>query len=271
MSAPQEGMHLAKEAQVMTEKMNPGVITAPPPEGGVQGGAQAVAFPKKFIARDKMDDEMNTKMQLMDKDGMTPFGQVYFDDKAAKWLERKAAVGEAANFDKWFGQNFNKNDLASRQFAQQINPQYYSDREREMAERADVVLRLKGIQLRGPQSKEDLYMQWLIDSGRVKLPKDWDRLGVSVTDQAGYEAVQAQQQKNYAFGLIRMPLFLSSVQRINRAQQNKTVGAWGNGNNASNTFTEGEPPRVNNNRNMPLSRGPAGTLAANMVDALRNQ
>lgn len=271
MSAPQEGMHLAKEAQVMTEKMNPGVITAPPPQGGVQGGAQAVAFPKKFIARDKMDDEMNTKMQLMDKDGMTPFGQVYFDDKAAKWLERKAAVGEAANFDKWFGQNFNKNDLASRQFAQQINPQYYSDREREMAERADVVLRLKGIQLRGPQSKEDLYMQWLIDSGRVKLPQDWDRLGVSVTDEAGYNRVQQQQKDNYAFGLIRMPLFLTNLQRARQANQNRAVGAWGDIANAPTTFAEGEPPQVAVDQNKPLSRGPGGTMAAHMVNTLRNQ
>lgn len=268
--ASREGMKLAREAQSLTERMNPGVFTAPAPKGGVQGGAQAVAFPKKFVAREKMDDEMNTKMQLMDEQGMTPFGQVYFDDKAAKWLERKAAVGESANFDSWFGRNFNKNDLASRQFAQQINPDYYSDREREMAERAEVVLKLKGIQLRGPQSKEDVYMQWLIDSGRVKLPEDWDRLGVSITTagEKEFKKHKDANKQNYAFGLIRMPLFLTNRQRERRATQNAAIGAWGEPDNAKNTFTEGEPPRVRNRNNQPLSRGDE-TLAAGMLGQLQ--
>ena len=226
-----EGMHIAKEAQELTERMAPGVITAPVDANtqGIQGGAVASQFPKKFDARDRMDDEMNMKMQLMDDKGMTPFGQVYYDDKVGKWLERKSAVAESANFDAWFGKNFHKNDLASRQWAQQVNPNFYSEREKEMADRAQMVLKIKGIQMRGPQSKEDLYIQYMIDSGRVKLPADWDRLGINLNtpgDRA-YDEIAAQQKERYAFGLIRMPLFLSSTQRQTRAVTNKALGAWG--------------------------------------------
>ena len=137
-----EGMKLANEGQRLTEKMARGVITAPASTQGVQGGAQAVQFERNFTARDPMDDEMNTKMQLMDKEGMTPFGQVYYDDKVGKWLERKEAMNEVANFDAYFNREFNKNDLASRQFAQQIYPEFYSSREREMMVRAEEVVKL---------------------------------------------------------------------------------------------------------------------------------
>ena len=226
-----EGMHIVKEAQVLTERMAPGVITAPVDDvTNVQGGAVAAQFPKKFDARDRMDDEMNMKMQLMDGQGMTPFGQVYYDERVGKWLERKSATAESANFDSWFGKNFHKNDLASRQWAQQVNPGFYSDREKDMADRAQMVLKIKGIQMRGPQSKEDLFIQYMIDSGRVKLPPDWDRLGLNLNTQGeeAYRAIQPAQRQNFAFGVIRMPLFLGEVQRSRRAEANQQLGAWGN-------------------------------------------
>lgn len=236
-----QGMHLAKEAQAVSEKMEDGIYTAGAPQGGVQGGAQAVMFQRKFDARDPMDAEMNQRMQLMDKNGMTPFGQVFYDDKIGRWIERKAAVSEAANFDRYFAKEFNKNDLASRQFAQKINPEFYQQREREMNERAEMVVKLKGIQLRGPQSKEDLYMLWLIESGRVRLPKDWDRIAPGFAgDDADLEREKgAFNKENYARGLIRLPLFLSSTQKRERADQNKVIGAWGDINAAPNFFSNG--------------------------------
>ncbi len=273
MSAPREGMKLAKEAQVLTERMRDGVITAPAPTGGVQGGAQAVQFQKKFDAKDKMDDEMNTKLQLMDETGMTPFGQVYYDDKVGRWLERKAAVSEAANFDAYFNREFNKNDLASRQWAQQIHPDFYKAREDEMNERAEIVLRLKKIQLRGPQDKQDLYMLWLIESGRVQLPADWDTIGPGYHANSITPAAKAQNERRYNQGLIRMPLFLTNVQRTHRAADNSAYGAWGDRDQGINYFNGGEPPNVNSNNNVPLSKHGAGasgrTLGFNFQNFLR--
>jgi len=203
MSAVNEGMHLAREAQRLNENMRDNLVTGANNNEGAQGGAGIVQLPRKLTAFDHMDDEMNTKMQLMDKTGMTPFGQVYYDDKVGKWLERKAAAVETANLDAWFNREFNKPDLAARQFAQQINPDFYRERERLMMERAQEVLKLKMIQLYGPQSKEDMFRLFLLDTGRVKLPKDWDRIG-SDGGQAGDVAAQAV---NFKSGLVRLPLF----------------------------------------------------------------
>lgn len=271
--ASTEGMKLAKEAQVMTERMRDGVITAPAPTDQVQGGAQAVQFQKKFAGKDKFDDEMNTKMQLMDETGMTPFGQVYYDDKVGRWLERKAAVSEAANFDSYFNREFNKNDLASRQWAQQIHPDFYKAREDEMNERAEIVLRLKKIQLRGPQDKQDLYMLWLIESGRVQLPPDWDTIGPAYHGTTITPAVQKENERRYNQGLIRMPLFLTNLQRADRASGNAGAGAWGDRTQARNYFNEGEPPAVSADNNVPLSKHGAGfagrTMGFNFQNFLR--
>lgn len=265
--APREGMMLAEQAQQLTEKMQDGVYTAPAQAEGIQGGAQAVQFRRKFDARDRYDDEMNTKMQLMDKDGMTPFGQVYYDDKVGRWLERKAATLEAANFDRYFNQNFNKNDLAARQFAQQINPEFYSQRMAEMNERANMVVKLKAIQLRGPQSKEDLYMLWLIESGRVVLPEDWDRIAPGMTGTEDSDEWKKEQDKSFAnlfAGLIRMPLFLSEKQRTTQAEQNKTGGYFGSSDFAKNFFgANGEPGAGN----APLTnRNKGSTMASLFLD-----
>jgi hypothetical protein len=263
-------MSLVREAQGITEKMQPGVYTAPAQTGGVQGGAQAVQFGRKFDARSRYDDEMNTKMQLMDKNGMTPFGQVYYDDKVGRWLQDKEAAVEAANFDSYFNANFNKNDLASRQWAQQIHPDFYTAREEEMNERAEMVLKLKKIQLRGPQNEEDLKILYLIEQGRVELPSDWDKIGPGYegTDPSAADIKRNQQQLTRE--LVRMPLFLTKSQHKNRAEANKGRGAWGNLNRVP-AFDGSEPPTVRNNQNVPIAKFSGGrTMGFNFANFLRS-
>jgi len=212
MSAINEGMHLGRQARDLQEHMRDGIITGVVDSSPSQGGAVAAQLPKRFTAYSARDDIVQMKQQLMDpKTGLSPFGRVYASDDDFKWLQKKEAAAEAVNYDGWFNANFNKNDLASRQFAQEINPGFYADRERELMERADTVLRLKKIQLRGPQSKEDLHMLFLLNSGRVALPDDWDRLGADWT--AGKPNAKELNQKQFQGGLIRMPLFTTQAQR----------------------------------------------------------
>jgi hypothetical protein len=266
MSAAKDGMKLANQAQELTEKMEDGVITAPAAQDKVQGGAKAVQFQRKFDARSQYDDEMNQKMQLMDKDtGMTPFGQVYYDDKVGRWLERKQAAVEAADFDAYFNKNFNVNDLAGRQWAQGIHPDFYKVREQEMSERADTVLKLKKIQLRGPQNEEDLHMLYLIESGRVQLPKDWDRIGAAYSGDKLDHDQQVAEERKLKSQLIRFPKFLTETQRGTRAEQNSTGGAWGDKGAAKNFFGGSEPPEVLPARNNPLAKPGTGKEEGTMA------
>ena len=253
MSAAREGMNLARQGQQISEKMAQGIYTGPAPADDVQGGAAAVQFPRKFTARSRYDDEMNTKMQLMDKDGMTPFGQVYYDEKVGRWLQDKEAAAEAADFDAYFGANFVKNDLASRQWAQGLHPEWFDAREEEMDERAEWVMKIKKIQLRGPQNEEDLKILYLIENGKVELPPGWDQIGPGFASKTVGRAERERNEEEFRKGLIRMPLFLTESQRQKRAGDNRAYGAWGNPETKA-AFYDGQPPGVDNKQNVPLSQ-----------------
>lgn len=257
MSAPREGKHLAHEAQQFSQKMRDGLVTGQTDNVGVQGGAKAAQLQRKFEAYDSRDDMVNLKMQLMDKDsGMTPFGQVYFSDKDARWLERKQAAAESANYDSWFNREYNKNDLASRQFAQEIHPEFYAAREREMMERVNEVVALKKIQLRGPQSKEDLYKLWLINTGRVVLPKDWDRIGADPTAGMSAAEQQAWSTNQFQSGLVKMPLFQTAGQRSAQAARLRDVQKLPGDPNASVNFFQWGSSALGEDANKKLARPP---------------
>lgn len=259
--ASAKGMKIANAGRDVSEVMEDGVITAAPDNTpNAQGGQQAVAMPRKFLSRDPMDDRMRQRMQLMDKDGMTPFGQVYYDDSVGRWLEKKEAATELANMDAWFGENYNKSSIAERQFAQQIYPEYYTEREKLMMERAAMVVKLKAIQLRGPRNKEDLMLQYLVQSGKVQLPQDWDRIGIS-TLKAPDATVQAQ---NFARGLVRLPRFETADQRVAFARSAKDLGG-----NTSLAARDAFGPDTNiaNSQNKLFPAIPGGTTLAERTKA----
>ena len=62
------------------------------------------------------------------------------------------------------------------------------------------------IQLRGPRTKEELQKLWLLSSGRVTLPENWDRIGEN------WDAQPADQAR-FMQGLVRLPKFLTPNER----------------------------------------------------------
>ncbi len=246
MSAVRQGAHLLNEAQNLNEKLEDGVYTAPAHTDPTQGGAGGVQFARKFSAREKKDDIMSLRQQLSDGKGHTPFGSMQFDDSDAEWILRKQDAVEAANYDSWFNVNFNKNDLADRQLAQQLDPQFYAAREREIMARAKEAVNIRLMQLRGPQSKEDMYKLYLIDSGKVKLPADWDRIGPVITSTKNVPAAVDQEQ--FRRGLIRLPRLTNYIQRQQNVTDNVNAGAWGSARSAKNIFSFGRNIPDENNR-----------------------
>lgn len=187
MSAVTEGGRIQNEAMRMQEQAEVGVQTNAQNvqvagDTGAQGGARAAQFPRKFSARSDRDDLVRMKMEMMDEDGMTPFGQVQFTERDARWLMEKQKAQEAANFDKWFGANFHTNDVAGRAVAQELYPRYYEERERHMTERAKLALRIKLMELRGPKSEEDLLVLYGLQSGILQLDDGWDKIGFNFED-----------------------------------------------------------------------------------------
>lgn len=262
------GLKIADEARDVSERMEDGVFTSGADTSTVaQGGMAAPSMPRKFEARDRYDDIMEQKMKLMDNEGMTPFGQVYYDDKVGRWLEKKQAAVETANLDAWFGKQYNKASLAERQFAQQIYPEYYAERERLMMERAQMVVKIKSILLRGPRTPEDLHIQYLLNTGRIQLPPDWDRIGASSLTAEVPD--QAAQQARFTRQLVRLPRFLVPSQREANANSGTGRAVGGNPTLANQQRFGQWEAGVEASKNQPFSTGPAGTLPSSTIGALK--
>jgi len=255
------GGKLLDEGRNLTEVMEDGVITGgPDTTTEVQGGAKATQFATKFGAREPMDDLMNLRQQLnVDGKGQTPFGEMYYDDSIGRWIQRKEEAVEAANFDAWFNQNFNKNNLADRSWAQEINPDFYQRRAMEMMEQTKEIFDLKMLEMYGPRNEKDVYKLYLLNRGLVKLPEDWDRIGKSTTASAPREA----DRQRFKSQLIRFPKIPSSATR----SANAATSPMGDPNAGSVAF--GQSVYDTGRFSMPLQKdGAEQTTGSNMLGFL---
>lgn len=190
------------ESGIYTHKAHTGesaVATGSFPRGGLQ-------------ARDARDELVSEKAQMMNSQGMTPFGQVQATDADFKWLQKKREADQLANFDSWAGENFHSNDPATRKWHQEVNPEYYESRERLMVDRAKLALRIKLMKLRGPKNEKDLMLWWALQTGRIQLDRDWDVIG-PFSDDKNRKFDEAKEQERFKGGLFNIRRYQTSGER----------------------------------------------------------
>lgn len=211
-----EGRKIVSKTTDMSEKLEAGFTThaAPDKKGAVATGS----FPRKGLeARDPRDELMAEKMQFIEgKQGMSPFGLVTASDSDFRWAQKKRETEALANFDAWAGANFHSTDPALRKWHQEINPSYYEERERVMVERAKMALRIKLLKLRGPKTEEDLITIWGLQTGRIKLDDDWDRIGPF--EETGSAHDHSKQAERFRNGLFNFRRYLAGSERKANAE-----------------------------------------------------
>lgn len=112
----------------------------------------------------------------------TKFGLVYLEDEDINWLNEQAKVADELDFENWFATNYHFNqDGMGKAFAAKLNPGYYQDRLKEFNRQLQLISTVKKIQLLGPQSEDDLIVQWALEEGRIKLADNWDKIGITAT------------------------------------------------------------------------------------------
>lgn len=145
------------------------------------GGNMTQSYPRRgFEAFDPKDELMRAKMELVEsgnRTGMTEFGLVTVTDEDMQWLMKKRDTEAKFNFDRWIGENFNTNDVVTRQWLQKTYPEYHDAREQAMIDRAKFALRVHLLMMRGPKNHKDLVLYWGLQQGLIKLDRDWDKIG----------------------------------------------------------------------------------------------
>lgn len=163
-------------------------------------------YPMVMSRKDAYDDVANIKAQYAQAAAGTNW-IVPFSTKDAEYLQRKRDDEEKAAFDQWVMQKFNTADPAQNMMLQNIAPELYQRREDIINMNQDLVSRYAKLRLRGVKNISDLHLEWLIETGRLALPKGpiWDPLAwrkAQYDNLAGDLAADTRaNQHRYVYGL----------------------------------------------------------------------
>ena len=177
------GTKITSQVTDATRRLRAGIYTAPHAPTSDLAGQQTAAFPRGGLAADSPHDEMmRMKMEFAKDGGKSPFGDIYATDSDFKWLQHKRETEAAANFDAWESENFHTDDVVTRKWLQEVDPDFYKVREQEMTDKAKMALQINLILLHGPKTMKDLILIWGLETGRIVLDRDWNVIGPSKLD-----------------------------------------------------------------------------------------
>ena len=121
--------------------------------------------------KDPYDDVANIKTQYADGDAAGSNWVVPFEQADAQYLLRKRDYQEKAQFDAWVMQKYDITDPAQNMMLQNIAPELFQRREEVIDSQQALVSAYAKMRLRGAKSLSDLELEWLIETGRLSLPK----------------------------------------------------------------------------------------------------
>jgi len=110
------------------------------------------------------------------------------DVKAA---EEKIKLSEQLKFDRWIGQSYQPdNNPAYREWLQQVYPQYFEARQKQIEEEERLRSKIRSIDLHGPKDLEDLWIQWRCANNNLR-----GQLGIAQQNAMDPHARDAQFQR----------------------------------------------------------------------------
>ena len=159
-------------------------------------------FPIVPVPKDPYDDTANIKSQYADGNTAGTNWVVPFDQADAQYLLRKRDAQEKAQFDAWVMQKYDITDPAQNMMLQNIAPELFQRREEVIDSQQALVSAYAKTRLRGAKSLSDLELEWLIETGRLELPRGpiWSPLSWREA-QADGENDQEWNAHRYRFGL----------------------------------------------------------------------
>lgn len=135
-------------------------------------------FPIVPTRHDQYDTVANIKSQFARGDVVGSNWVVPFTGDDAAYEMRKRDDQENALFEQWVMQKYDITDPSQNRILQGIAPDLFKRREEVIDSQQRLASQYAKLRLRGARTLEDLRIQWLIETGRLSLPKGpiWDPL-----------------------------------------------------------------------------------------------
>lgn len=132
-------------------------------------GELEAEFPAQYFPdHEKEDQRVALKAKLL-ADGKRPLGDAMMTDADLRWYQQKEEVKQQIIFDEWFSKLYDTTDPNKLRLAQELYPEYYQMREREIKRQAAIQEKVALIKLRGVADKDDLEFIFALQSGNIKL------------------------------------------------------------------------------------------------------
>lgn len=235
---PAKAAALDDRAHRLKTKFRPAIKMGEP---GLYGNGQARddqppsnEFPVKASAVDEDDTIEEMKQDLIKQgprgdgaivNGYTPYGQAVLENRDIAYLDRKRQQAQYVDYEKYLANRFNLKDPPTAMFFESIMPRYFQERLAQIHEVAELQKKIAELRLLGPQSEDDLWMEYAILNGLIQLPKGavWD-------PDSWYDT--RDQKELYVRGLFNprryfAPTWRQPAYRHDVANRNVADPAWG--------------------------------------------
>lgn len=140
------------------------------------------------------------------------------DDAMLKYIRNKDEMLWWTNFEKYLEETYiNTGDLSKRDWVRKHYPQYFEMREQFIDNQLDIERRAAKLKLNGPQDMQDLFLEYLIGTGQIKLPET----PVWRTDRTPEQTAEA-----YKRGLFNMRKTFSKERKYGYDIDYDSNGPW---------------------------------------------
>ena len=155
--------------------------TLPYALGSIQEGATAEEtkllnsnlYPTRFIPSDDFDTEWMIRQQLVQGgDSLVSAKRpMPWTESEIDYLKRKRDAEEYASYNDWLIHKFPLNDPANREILKRTVPRYFEERKQVLQEQINLSAKYANLRLFGPENEDDLKLEYMVETGRVKLPQ----------------------------------------------------------------------------------------------------
>lgn len=125
-------------------------------------------FPRRVFAD---DSEKDSYVEWKRSAPEAIYGQKRLEKEDYEYEKSKAQNYEYAQWLNWAETYFDMRDPAQQRIVEKMMPEYFESREKQIDEVADLQKKIAYLRLHGPRTKEDMFLIYMIYTGKLKVPK----------------------------------------------------------------------------------------------------
>lgn len=172
--------------------------------------AQHPTYPDYNMPEQKEEDTHQQFKAALVESGR--FGEGKLEQRDIDYVRSKMDAEENATFKLFVERSLPRGTPWAKEFFEKIQPGWYQGKFEIISQKLELIKRYMKLTLEGPQSIEDMYLLYILYSGRIEMP-------TSITDIIRPES-QGRNDSDYTSGLFSPTRWVSDHYRISMRNQN---------------------------------------------------